>query len=172
MPKYKDIKIGLISDTHSYLDMSVLDYFKDCDQVWHIGDFGLGIGDELAKHFELKGVYGNIDAANVRHKFPEYQIIELHGLKFLLLHIAGSPGKYSRLAKDLIERHRPHFLVCGHSHICKVMRDDKYKLMYINPGAAGNHGFHQIRTIMRFEIKEGVIKNMQAIELGPRSAQP
>ncbi len=168
MPNSLSIKVGVISDTHGYLDPKVLHYFKECHEIWHLGDFGQGVSDVLKENFTLRGVYGNIDDLEVRNCFPEHLFFELQGLKILLIHIGGYPGKYSKKSNDLIHKYKPDLFLCGHSHVCKVMRDSKNYLLHINPGAAGNQGFHLMKTIMRFDLINGKISNLEAIELGLR----
>lgn len=163
-------RIGLISDTHGYLDPKVFDYFKDCDEIWHAGDFGDGVSEQLASFKPLRGVYGNIDGQKIRSQHPEELFFECDGISILMIHIGGSPGNYYPQARKSIELHKPLVFICGHSHILKVMQDKNHNLLYMNPGAAGKHGFHKMRTLLRFEINNGKIENMQAIELGLRSA--
>lgn len=163
------MKIGLISDTHGFLDEKVFDYFKECDEVWHGGDFGPGVAEILQTKFTLRGVYGNIDDNEIRLEFPECSTFICEEIKVLILHIGGYPSRYTAKAKDMILLEKPDLFISGHSHICKAMRDDKNNLLHLNPGAAGNHGFHNMRTIMRFEIKKAKIINLQVIELGSRS---
>jgi putative phosphoesterase len=165
------MKIGLISDTHGYLDEKVFNYFKDCDEIWHAGDFGtLELSDKLAAFKPFKGVYGNIDGTEIRVVHPKVLFFDCEGKKVLMTHIGGSPGKYVPEVKLLLQKHQPDIFICGHSHILRVMSDPQYnKMLYINPGAAGVHGFHKVKTIIRFEINQGVISNMQAIELGERA---
>ena len=162
------MKIGLISDTHGYLDSSVHKYFEDCQEVWHVGDFGPNVDVLLRKQYKVRGVYGNIDDATCKIDNPEYQYFEVAGLTVLMIHIGGYPERYSKRAKELIQKYKPQVFISGHSHICKVMRDSKNKLIHLNPGAAGVQGFHKIKTIMRFEIESTKMKNLQVIELGPR----
>jgi len=163
------MKIGIISDTHSFLDENVLTYFKEVDEIWHAGDIGsLEVTQQLEAKKKLRAVYGNIDNAEARVQFPKYQIFAIDECKILLIHIAGSFGKYNYETQQLIKQHRPNILVCGHSHIVKVANDKKNNLLYINPGAAGIYGFHQVRTIIRFEIKNSKPTNMELIELGKR----
>ena len=164
------MKIGLISDTHSRLDEKVFDHFKDVDEIWHAGDFGsLELSDRLASFKPLKGVYGNIDGKELRAIHPEYLLLENEGVKTLMIHIGGYPGRYSKRSKELIEEHHPDLFICGHSHILKVMRDPNYNnMLCINPGAAGVHGFHKMKTIMRFELSDGKVQNVEVIELGKR----
>lgn len=166
------MKIGLISDTHSYLDSTVFDYFKDCDEIWHAGDFGtIEIYDQLNAFKPTVGVYGNIDGQDVRIVLKEDLWIEREGLRIYMTHIGGSPGKYPARVKQQILQTKPDIFVCGHSHILRVVSDTSYpnNMLYLNPGAAGREGFHQVRTLLRFELKNGKTEGMQAIELGKRA---
>jgi uncharacterized protein len=162
--------IGLISDTHSYLDPAVFEHFKDCDEIWHIGDIGdRVVYDDLALFKPTKAVFGNIDDQELRHELPEDMFFELEGLKVLITHIGSLPGKYSARIKKLIKIHQPNLFICGHSHILRVIKDSQNEgLVYINPGAAGKHGFHHIRTIMRMTLVKSKISNLEVIELGKR----
>jgi uncharacterized protein len=165
-------KIGLISDTHGYLDSRIAELFRGCDEIWHAGDIGdLRVTDSLAELCTLRAVYGNIDGGQPRATFPEYQYFTLEGVRVLLMHIAGSIGKGNSFLKEIIARHgSPDMLVCGHSHILKVQKDHRFGWLYVNPGAAGIHGFHQVRTCLRLELFNGNIQNLEVIELGKRSA--
>ena len=165
-------KIGLISDTHGFLDPKVFDYFKDCDEIWHAGDFGtLQLSDQLAAFKPLRGVYGNIDGQDIRIVHPLHNRFEIEGMDIWMTHIGGYPGHYNPTIKKKLAENPPDIFICGHSHILKVMSDKSYRSMLcINPGAAGIHGFHKVKTIIRFEINAKKISNMQAIELGQRSA--
>ena len=143
---------------------------KDADEIWHAGDLG---NYELIKQLEsygvpIKGVYGNIDTVEVRHQWPENLIFECEGIKVLITHIGGYPGKYTRRVYALLKKEMPNLYICGHSHICKVVPDKELDLLHMNPGACGHHGFHQIRTILKFQIDNGEIKNLSAVELGLR----
>lgn len=164
------MKIGLISDTHSFLDPTVFEYFKDCDEIWHAGDFGtVGIYDQLNAFKPTIGVYGNIDGMDVRSVVKENLLITRNGLTILLTHIGGSPSKYTARVKSLLAFHKPDMFVCGHSHILRVVSDKEYSnMLYLNPGAAGKEGFHKMRTVVRFEINAGKVEKMQVIELGAR----
>ena len=164
------MKIGLLSDTHSYLDPAVFNYFKDCDEIWHAGDFGnVSIYDQLNAFKPTIGVYGNIDGQDVRIVLKEDLFIEREGLIIYITHIGGSPGKYSTRVKQQIVLNKPAIFICGHSHILRVVSDATYNnMLYLNPGAAGKEGFHKMRTLLRFEINAGKIFNMQVIELGLR----
>lgn len=162
------MKIGLLSDTHSYIDAEIIKQLKDCHEIWHAGDFGGKVHTELEKIAPLKGVYGNIDSGDLRHQFPEILNYEIEGVKVLMIHIGGYPNKYNKKTKELIEKIRPQLFISGHSHICKIMRDDKNNLIHMNPGAAGRHGFHKVRTMITFEISDKKITNVKVIELGLR----
>ncbi len=166
------MKIGLLSDTHSYLDSKIFDYFKECDEVWHAGDIGdKSLITELEKFKTFRAVFGNIDEKPIQHSLPEDLWITIEGITFLMTHIGGVPPNYNPRIKKILKEKTPDVFICGHSHIMRVTRDPNFKnLLYINPGAAGNHGFHNIKTIVRFEINNGKIENMEVIELGKRGA--
>lgn len=165
------LRIGLLSDTHGFLDPLVFEYFKECDEIWHAGDFGIGVADALGDFKPLRGVYGNIDDAAIRGKFPRDERFHCEGLDVWITHIGGYPGRYDRQVSKRIRADPPDLFVCGHSHILRVMRDPKLgNLLHFNPGAAGRHGFHIMRTMLRFEIRDGSVEKLQAVELGPRSA--
>lgn len=162
-------RIGIISDTHGYLDEKVFGYFKDVDMILHAGDIGTNeLTDKLKAVKPLYAVYGNIDGNELRAEFPENQLLEIEGCKILMTHIAGAVGKYNARVNAIIKNEKPDILVCGHSHIVKVMKDTTFNLLHINPGAAGIHGFHKMRTILRFEIDNGRPQKMELIELGLR----
>lgn len=162
-------RIGLISDTHGYLDGAVFEHFKNCDEVWHVGDFG---GEEIAKRLKekisFKGVYGNIDGQEIRKEFPEQLVFMCEGVKVMMRHIGGYPPKYNPATKKEIDIHKPQLFISGHSHILKIMYDDKINCLHINPGAAGKHGWQKVRTIVRFVIDGKEMKDAEVIELGPR----
>lgn len=162
--------ITLISDTHSHLDDDILNHCKDADEIWHAGDLGdIGLIEKLQQFGKpVIGVYGNIDTPEVRHEWPENQIFECEGIKVIMTHIGGYPGKYTRRVEALLKKEMPNLYICGHSHICKVVPDRKLDLLHMNPGACGHHGFHQIRTILKFDIENAEIKNLRAVELGLR----
>ena len=167
------INIGLISDTHGFLDPAVFKHFEKCDEIWHAGDFGsLDLADELSEKKPLKGVYGNIDGGKVRVVYPLESRFEREGLKILMLHIGGRPGRYSREATQSITHETPDIFVCGHSHILKVEKDKAFNnRLYLNPGAAGHIGLHAVRTLIRFSMDNRQIKNMEVIELGKRGSR-
>ena len=168
------IKIGLISDTHNYLDPQVFDYFKECDEIWHAGDFGTKkIADQLKNIAPLLGVYGNIDGNDIRDEYPLHQRFERDGINFWMTHIGGIPGRYCIPIREQIEKNTPDVFICGHSHILKIARDQSLnKMLYINPGAAGKQGFQEYRTVIRFEIENSKIQNVEVINLGKKEAVP
>ena len=163
------MKVFILSDTHGWLDPAIIRYLQQADTVWHAGDLGPQVWPQLQQHsHNLHAVYGNIDDHQTREELPEYDIFEAGGLRVLLIHIAGSLPRYNRQVLKLINRHRPGMLVCGHSHILKVAPDKTHNLLYVNPGAAGNQGFHKVRTCLQLEISRGKPRQMQVIELGKR----
>lgn len=165
------MRIGLISDTHGFLDPKVYDYFKDVDQIWHAGDVGTAaLIEELGAFKPVLGVYGNIDGQDVRKLFPEHQKFECEGLKVWMTHIGGKPPRYNPQVRPEINRLMPDLFICGHSHILAVMHDPKRKgILYMNPGAAGRHGFHKERTLIRFSIEQAKVQNLEVIKLGSRA---
>lgn len=164
------VKIGLLSDTHGFLPERVFELFKDVDEIWHAGDIGsLAVTDRLKAFKPLRAVYGNIDDQQIRTEFPEDLSFEVEGLVVSMTHIAGRPGKYSKHASELIQRTKPAIFVCGHSHILLVQHDKSKNLLWLNPGACGNKGFHRVQTALRFCINAGKIEQMEAIEFGKRS---
>lgn len=164
-------RIGLLSDTHSYLDPTLKTFFEDCEEIWHAGDIGdIKVMEELEKWKPVKAVYGNIDSGDIKRFYPEYQIIEIEKRKFLLIHIAGRISQYNKTVLDIIKSNSDiHCIICGHSHILKVQNDSKFNLLYMNSGAAGKHGFHIMRTALKFEVESSQIKNLQVLELGKRA---
>ncbi len=164
------MKIGLISDTHSYLDPQVQEYFAGSDEIWHAGDFGtIEVADQLRRIAPLRGVYGNIDGQDIRAEFEHDMRFKVEGIDVFMTHIGGNPGRYAIPIRQHIYAHMPDLMICGHSHILKIARDpDNRKLLYINPGAAGKHGFQVERTVVRFEIENGRIFNVEVIILGRR----
>ena len=162
-------KILLLSDTHSYLDEQILKFVKQADEVWHAGDIGnLEVTDKLQKIKPLRAVYGNIDGAEARTEFPLDTKFELEKVSVWMTHIGGYPNKYNQRIRDEIRINPPKIFISGHSHILKVQYDKKLNLLHLNPGAAGNHGFHKVRTMLRFRLDNGGIKNMEVIELSQR----
>lgn len=162
-------RIGLIADTHHYLDENIFEHFKDCDEVWHVGDFGtMEIADKIKQQKILKGVYGNIDGHDIRKEFPEQLVFMCENVKVMMRHIGGYPPEYNSETKREILIHRPQLFISGHSHILKIMYDDKLNCLHMNPGAAGKQGWHKMRTIIRFVIDGKEMKDCEVIELGPR----
>lgn len=159
--------IGLISDTHGVFSPEFRNFLEPVDQIWHAGDFGGGmdLAKEIAQFKPLLGVAGNCDNYDLRFEHPVYRFFECEGLKILMTHIGGYPGRYDARACRLIDEFRPDVFVCGHSHILKVVRDPKRDMLVINPGAAGIQGFHLVRTALRFQINAGKIENMEVFEL-------
>ena len=160
--------IGLISDTHGVFSQEFKDFFAEVDQIWHAGDFGGGmeLAEEIAAYKPLVGVAGNCDNHELRFTHPLHRVFECGGLKVLMTHIGGYPGRYDAKAKRLILEHRPDIFVCGHSHILKVIRDPSLNgMLVINPGAAGIQGFHLVRTALRFKIDGGRVHDMEVFEL-------
>jgi putative phosphoesterase len=163
------MKIGLISDTHSYIDEQILRALEGCDEIWHAGDIGDGaVAEALEKLARCRMVFGNIDDRPMRERYPEEQLFNCQGMRIWMLHIAGKPPRYAKGVSAKIKEIKPDILICGHSHILAVLPDEKNGLLYINPGAAGQQGFHRMRTLLRFELEEGKIKNMEVVELGLR----
>jgi len=165
------LKVGLLSDTHSYLDPKVLEHFSLCDEIWHAGDIGsMDVVDELKKLRPLKAVYGNIDDAAMRQRFPEDLWFTCEGSLVWITHIGGTPPNYNPRVKGILKERIPDIFICGHSHILKIMKDAKLNgMLYINPGAAGKHGFHHVKTLVRFDLHNTVISNLEVIEIGKRS---
>ena len=165
-------RIVLLSDTHGYLDKQLIPVLEDCDEIWHAGDFGsLSVFDHLLKlNKPLRAVYGNIDGKEIRQSVNEVLLWQVEQKAILMTHIGGYPDKYPLRIKKLLEENKPDIFICGHSHILKIIYDKKFQLLHINPGAAGNEGFHQVRTAVRFKIDGEKIIDMEVIELGRRGA--
>jgi len=163
-------KILLISDTHSHIDAQILKYVKQADEVWHAGDIGnLKVTDAIQKLKPLKAVYGNIDDDKARLEFPEHMRFTCEAVDVWITHIGGYPHKYNVRVKEEIQKNPPNLFICGHSHILKVMFDKKLNLLHMNPGACGKHGFHKVRTMLRFAIDGEKIKDLEVIELEKRA---
>ena len=158
--------IGLISDTHGIFDEPFRQFLEPVDEIWHAGDFGgIQTAEAIAAFKPLKGVYGNCDGYDVRLDYPLYQLFDCEGLKVLMTHIGGYPGRYDPRARALIDEFRPGLFVCGHSHILKVVNDVKRNMLVMNPGAAGIQGFHIVRTALRFRIEGADIRGLEVFEL-------
>ncbi len=162
-------RIGLISDTHDFLDDVVFKHFANCDEVWHAGDFGTAaIADALKAFKPLRGVYGNIDGPDIRNEFPELLQWTCEEVNIMMLHIGGFPPKYNAKSKLLIQQNHPQIFISGHSHILKVIYDNTLSCLHMNPGAAGKYGWHTVRTLIRFVIDGKDIRDCEIIELGKR----
>ena len=163
-------KIGLLSDTHGWLDEAVFRHFENCDEIWHAGDIGGGGVLEALQNFKpLKAVWGNIDDAAIRSGTIENQRFVCEGVDVWITHIGGRPGNYATPVRNELRENPPKLFICGHSHICLVSMDKTHSFLYMNPGAAGRHGFHKVRTLLRFDLDQGKILNLEAIELGLRT---
>ncbi len=162
-------KILLLSDTHSYIDNQILKFVKQADEVWHAGDIGnLKVSDSIKDLKPFRAVYGNIDNAEIRKEFPLDNRFKIENIEVWITHIGGYPNRYDSRVKEEIHNNPPRIFISGHSHILKVMNDKKLNLLHFNPGAAGKHGFHQIRTMLRFQIDGSKIENLEVIELGKK----
>lgn len=165
-------KILLISDSHSWLDTKLIKYINECDEVWHAGDIGnIGFCNFVVNIKPFKAVYGNIDGQEIRSQFEENACFICEEVRVVMTHIGGSPGKYPTRVKDLLSLHQPQLFITGHSHILKVIYDQQFKCLHLNPGACGIQGFHQIKTALRFEIDGSQIKNLNIIEFGKRNEE-
>ena len=159
-------RIGLLSDTHSFLDHAVLKHFKKCDEIWHAGDIGNeSVLDQLKAFKPIRAVYGNIDSHIIRKECPLHQRFKCEDVDVWITHIGGYPERYSRFIQKEIETNPPQFFICGHSHILKIQFDKTHQVLFINPGAMGKQGFHKVRTMVRFELSNGKIKKMEVIEV-------
>ncbi|MBC9930339.1 metallophosphoesterase family protein [Chitinophaga qingshengii] len=159
-------KIGLMSDTHSYLHPQVFKYFEGVDEIWHAGDIGnVELADQLEAFKPFRAVYGNIDGADIRIRYPETLRFTVEGVAVLMTHIGGYPGKYTPGIREILKKDPPKLFICGHSHILKVMPDPALQLLHMNPGACGQQGWHKVKTLLRFQLNEGRIEQLEVIEL-------
>lgn len=162
-------RIGLISDTHHYLDEAVFKHFADCDEIWHAGDFGtIEVAEKLRDFKPFKGVYGNIDGQDVTSEYPKELRWHCEEVEVYMTHIGGYPPRYNPAVKKILTANPPQLFICGHSHILKIMFDDQLQCLHINPGAAGNQGWHKVRTLVRLTIDGTNMKDCEVIELGKR----
>jgi len=162
-------KIGLLSDTHGYLDEAVFRHFEQCDEIWHAGDFGsVAVVEQLQSFKPLRGVWGNIDGADIRIQFPEKAIFTCEEVSVFMTHIGGYPGRYHPGIKAELSADPPQLFISGHSHILKIIFDEKLKCLHMNPGAAGKQGWHKVRTLIRFEIDGKLMRHCEVIELGKK----
>jgi putative phosphoesterase len=160
------LHIGILSDTHGYLHPRVIEFFTGVDEIWHAGDMGdISVARQLMKLKPLRAVYGNIDGGDVRTEFPEVMIFQVEQVKVLMTHIGGYPGHYDPRARQMLEQEKPKLFVCGHSHILKVMYDQKYELLHINPGAAGKYGMHKSITAIRFVIEGENMRDLEVLDI-------
>lgn len=164
-------KIGLIADTHNFFDPQIETYFSGCDEIWHAGDFGsIKIVEKLRKIAPVIGVYGNIDGEDIRSEFGLHERLNRENLDIWITHIGGHPGRYALPIRKDLEENPPDIFICGHSHILKIVRDPlNPDMLHMNPGAAGKHGFHEWRTLVRFELNSGIIRHVEVIHLGLRA---
>lgn len=162
-------RIGLLSDTHHFLDETIFQHFDKCDEIWHAGDFGtIDLANRLSAFKPLRGVYGNIDGYDIRSVYPEKQLFNCENVKVMMLHIGGYPPNYNPITKKQMLLDLPKLFISGHSHILKVMYDKAIDCLHINPGAAGKQGWHKVRTVIRFTIDGKDIKECEVIELGTK----
>lgn len=158
-------RILLLSDTHGFIDDKILKYCSEADEVWHAGDIGsIEVTQSIQKVSKLRAVYGNIDNKDIRAEFPLDLKFMVDGVGVWITHIGGNPYRYHHRIKNQLAFNPPKLFICGHSHILKVQFDKKLKLLFMNPGAVGNHGFHKVKTMLRFEIDKGEVKNLEVIE--------
>jgi len=163
-------RIGLLSDTHGYLDEAIRRHFAGCDELWHAGDIGdESIIDSLNAFKPTRLVYGNIDNQQIRLRAHESLRFKCEGVDVWMTHIGGRPGNYANPIRSELKGNSPELFICGHSHICLIQFDNKHNMLYMNPGAAGRHGFHHTRTLIRFEIDSTKIQHVEVIELGKRA---
>ncbi|MBC9914127.1 metallophosphoesterase family protein [Chitinophaga varians] len=159
-------KIGLMSDTHSYLHPQVFKYFEEVDEIWHAGDIGnVGLADQLEAFKPFRAVHGNIDGADIRIRYPETLRFTVEEVEVLMTHIGGYPGKYAPGVREMLKKDPPKLFICGHSHILKVMPDPALQLLHMNPGACGQQGWHKVKTLLRFRLDQGRIEQLEVIEL-------
>lgn len=162
-------KIGLLSDTHSFWDDKYEKYFGECDEIWHAGDIGsMEVADRLAAIAPLRAVYGNIDTYDMRRRFGEILRFKCEDVDVLMKHIGGYPGRYDPSVRGILMACPPKLFISGHSHLLRVLYDKTIGCLHVNPGAAGQSGFHKVRTLVRFAIDGSEIKDMEVIELGDR----
>lgn len=160
------VKIGIISDTHAFLHPKVSSFLSECAEIWHAGDIGsMDVLNQLSKITKVKAVYGNIDGTDIRSNCPVFHSFKIEQVNVLMTHIGGYPKKYDKQALTLIKTLKPNLFIAGHSHILKVMYDEQYQMLHINPGAAGKYGFHQVSTAIRMDIEGTEFKNLEILEI-------
>ena len=159
-------KILLLSDTHGYIDGHIMKYVNESDEVWHAGDIGsIEVKDTISNCKPLRAVYGNIDAMELRLNFPKELVFTCEGVRVFMTHIGGRPGRYAKGISQKLKSVQPKIFICGHAHILKIQFDKTHQVLFINPGAMGKQGFHKVRTMVRFVLSRGEIKNMEVIEV-------
>ena len=162
-------RIGLLSDTHGFVPDALFTHFANVDEIWHAGDIGdVATANRLETFKPFRAVYGNIDGHKLRERYPENLSFTLEGVPVLMTHIGGYPPRYNTAIKPLLNQAKPHLFICGHSHILKVMPDPARQLLHINPGACGKQGWHKVSTLVRFELADARVHNLEVIELGKR----
>lgn len=162
-------RIGLLSDTHGFIPEALFTHFANVDEIWHAGDIGdVATANRLETFKPLRAVFGNIDGHELRARYPEHLLFTLEGVPVLMTHIGGYPPRYNTAIKPLLNQTKPHLFICGHSHILKVMPDPARQLLHINPGACGKQGWHKVSTLIRFELADARVHNLEVIELGKR----
>lgn len=163
------VRVGLLSDTHGYLDPQLPAFLAECDEIWHAGDLGsLEVARELEQLKPLRAVWGNIDGPEIRQQFPEVLRFDAGAMRVLMIHIGGYPGRYAKGVSQLLSQERPDLFVCGHSHILRVMPCPRFGLLHMNPGACGRQGFHLEKTALRFTLEDGQVSGLQIGKLGAR----
>lgn len=159
-------KIGVISDTHGYIDDKLIGFFSECDEIWHAGDVGdYSVIDRLSEISEVKVVFGNIDGTDIRSDFKENLKFQCENMNVWITHIGGYPGKYDFRIRNELMTNPPDIFVAGHSHILKIIYDNKINCLHINPGAYGKSGIHKVRTALKFEIDKEEVRNMKILEI-------
>ncbi len=163
------MRVALLSDTHGHFEPQITELVEECDEIWHAGDIGdLKVARRLESLKPMRAVWGNIDGPELRQEYPEVSVFECEGVKVFMIHIGGYPGRYAKGVKAQLKEARPDLFICGHSHILKVMPDEKLGLMHMTPGACGRQGFHLEKTLLRFTLKDGLIRDLQVCKMGPR----
>ena len=162
-------RIGLLSDTHGWLDPRLQEHFAACDEIWHAGDIGdKAVTDALQRWKPLRAVHGNIDGGTLRQEFPADLRFTLEGVRVWITHIGGRPPRYDAAVREELKRDPPTLFICGHSHICMVKFDAALRMLYMNPGATGRQGWHKVRAALRFTVEGGQLKDLDVVELGLR----
>ncbi|MBN1416469.1 MAG: metallophosphoesterase family protein [Bacteroidales bacterium] len=160
------IRIALLSDTHGYLDERFIRHINECDEIWHAGDIGTEeVAFQLLALKPMRAVHGNVDGRILRAQYPLDQRFVMENVDVWIRHIGGYPGHYEKNVHDILLKNSPKLFICGHSHILKVQFDKRFKLLYVNPGAAGKYGFQKVQTLIKFALDDGQIRDMEVVEL-------